>query len=63
MNLCEKSGGSINKDGRFCSPRKMMFFAEVKKDFISEEGKTDFALSLVTSKPASRGRIKTANLR
>jgi hypothetical protein len=33
MNLCEKSRVPFNEDGRFCSLRKTMFFAEVKKDF------------------------------
>jgi hypothetical protein len=47
MNLCEKSGVSINKDGRFCSLRMTMFFAGVKKDFFKPqrhggtEGKTE----------------------
>jgi hypothetical protein len=34
MNLCEKNANPINKDGRFCSLRKTMFFAEVKKEIL-----------------------------
>jgi hypothetical protein len=36
MNLCEKSGVSANKDGRFCLLRTGGFFAVPKKDFFGK---------------------------
>jgi hypothetical protein len=35
MNLCEKSEVPFNEYGRFCSPRKTMFFAGGEKEIFN----------------------------
>jgi hypothetical protein len=58
MNLCEKSGVPINKDGRFCSLRMTMFFAEVKKDLFRRRKKPEFR----AKRDKNAKRVKKAGL-